>query len=85
MVLIKGLLGTYNDRDDMLLDQRRDVIVVFWACMLPIQKWIPRIFFVVFASTSTPVLTLIRMAGGVYDSRNLDQVKLHKAWSNKKF
>jgi hypothetical protein len=29
-------------------------------------------------------LTLIRMAGGVYDSQNFEQVQLHNALSNEK-
>jgi hypothetical protein len=35
--------------------------------------------------SNIPTLTLMRMAGGMHDSRNLEQVKLHIALSHKKF
>jgi hypothetical protein len=38
-----------------------------------------------YIGTCQVLLTLIQMAGGVYDSRNFEQVKLHIVLSNKNF
>ncbi len=50
----------YWARDEVLLDQQRDVIFVFWAwCILPVRSWSPRIWrsvqYTVYSVQSTAV------------------------------